>query len=79
MLLTIQREFNILETSMRQVYGEMFTIKKIVAPLVRAQTKIKQKHEQLKEALATLDRMMDWKVRYPQAPEHFPNKDWIQT
>ena len=64
---------------MRQVYVEMFTIKQTFAPLVRAQTKTKQKHEQLKEALAALDRMMDWTVRYPQAPEHFPKKDWIHT
>ena len=40
--LTIQREFNILESTMRQVYGEIFTIKQIVAPLVRAQTEIRK-------------------------------------
>ena len=26
-----------------------------------------------------MDRMMDWTVQYPQAPEHFPKKDWIHT
>ena len=57
--LTIQREVNILETTMRQVYGEMFTIKQIVTPLVKAQTETKKRHEQLKEAAAALDRMME--------------------
>lgn len=79
MPLTIQREVDILETTMRQVYGEMFTIKQTVAPLVKAQMKTKQRHEQLKEASAALDRMMDWTARYPQAPEHLPKKDWIHT
>ena len=78
-LLTIQREVDILETTMRQFYGEMFTIKQTVAHLVKAQTETKQRHEQLKEASVALDRMMDWTVRYPQAPEHFPKKDWIHT
>lgn len=59
MPLTIQREFDILETTMRQVYGEMFTIKQTIAPLVRAQMETKQRHEQLKEASAALERMMD--------------------
>ena len=62
---------------MRQVYGEIFTIKQTVTPLLRAQTETKQKHEQLKEASAALDKMLDWTVRYPQAPKHFPKKDWI--
>ena len=38
-LLAILREFNILEVTMRQLYGEIFTIKQTVAPLVRARAK----------------------------------------
>ena len=64
---------------MRQVYGEMFTIKQTVTPLVRARAETKQKHDQLKEASTALDQMMEWTARYPQAPEHFPKKDWIHT
>ena len=75
--LAILKECNVLEATMRQVYGEMFTIKQTVTPLVRAQAETKQKHEQLKEALTSLDRMMDWTTRYPQAPEHVPKKYWI--
>ena len=77
--LAILKECDVLEATMRQVYGEMFTIKQTVAPLVRARAETKQKHEQLKEASAALDRMMDWTVRYPQAPKNFPKKDWIHT
>ena len=50
---------------MRQVYDEMFTIKKTVAPLLRAQAETKKRNEQLKEASTTLDRMLEWKNRYP--------------
>ena len=64
---------------MRQVYGEMFTIKQTIAPLVRARAETKQKHEQLREASQALDRMMDWTVRYRQAPENFPKRDWMHT
>ena len=43
--LTIQMEVNILDTTMRQVYGEMFTIKQTVTPLVKAQTETRQRHK----------------------------------
>ena len=39
--LNIQRELATLEVTMRQVYGEMFTIKQTVAPLLRAQVETK--------------------------------------
>ena len=48
---------------MRQVYGEMFTIKQTVAPLLTAQEETKQRSEQLKEALAAWDRMIEWMGR----------------
>ena len=64
---------------MRQVYGEIFTIKQTIAPLVRSQKETKQKHGQPKEASTALDRMMDWTAWYPRAPEHLPKKDWIHT
>ena len=77
--LSILKECDVLEATMRQVYGEMFAIKQTVAPLVRAREETKQKHEQLKEASATLDKMMNWTVQYPQVPENFPKKDWFHT
>ena len=64
---------------MRQVYGEMFTIKQTVVLLLRAQVEKKYRNKQLKEASATLDRMIEWTGRYPQASENFPKKDWIHT
>ena len=73
--LTVQRELDTLEATMRQVYGEMFNIQQIVALLVRAQTETRQRNEQLKEASATLDKMIYWTVRYPQAPKNLPKKD----
>ena len=57
----------------------MFTIKQTVAPLVRAQAETKKRSKQLKEFLATLDRMIEWMGRYPQAPENLPKKHWIHT
>ena len=77
--LAILKECDVLEATMRQVYGEMFTIKQTVAPLVKARAETKQKHEQLKEAPVVLDKMMNWTVQCPQVPEHFPKKDWIHT
>ena len=77
--LAILKECNVLEATMRQVYGEIFTIKQTVALLVRARVETKKKHEQLKEASTMLDRMMDWTTWYPQAPKHVPKKDWIHT
>ena len=56
-LFTIQRDLVMLEVTMRQVYGEMFTIKQTVASLLRAQVETKKRSEQLKEASAALDRM----------------------
>ena len=55
----------------------MFTIKKIVTPLLRAQAETKKRNEKLKEASTTLDRMLEWKKIYLQAPETLPRKDWI--
>ena len=64
---------------MRQVYEEMFTIKKIVSPLIRAQAETKKRNEKLKEASIALDRMLESTNRYPQALETFPRKYWICT
>lgn len=64
---------------MRQVYGEMFTIKQTVAPLLRAQVETKQRNEQLKEASAALERMIEWTGRYQYALKKLPKKDWIHT
>ena len=64
---------------MRQVYGEMFTIKQTVAPLARARAETRQRHEQLREASQALDRMMGWTIQYPQAPESLRKRDWIHT
>ena len=64
---------------MRKVYEEMFTINQTVAPLLRAQVETKKRNEQLKEASKTLNRILEWKNRYPQAPKNFPRKGWIHT
>ena len=77
--LAVLKECDVLEATMRQVYGEMFTIKQTVTSLVRARAETKQKHEQLKEASAALDKMMNQTVQYPQVPEHLPKKDQIHT
>ena len=77
--LTVQRELVTLEATIRQFYEEIFTIKKTVTPVLRAQVETKKRNEQLKEASATLDRMIEWKSRYPQAPETLLKKYWIHT
>ena len=43
--LAIFKECEVLEVTMRQVYGEMFTIKQTVAPLARARAETRQRHE----------------------------------
>lgn len=53
----------------------MFTIKHIVAPLLKAQAETKQRTAQLKEAATALDKMLEWSSIYPQAPKTMPRKD----
>ena len=77
--LAVRKECDVLEMTMRQVYQEMFTLKQTVAPLAEAREETRQKHEQLKEASAALDKMMNWTTQYQQAPEHVPRKDWSHT
>ena len=57
----------------------MFAIKNMVSPLLRAQEETKKKTTQLKEAFATLDSILEWSEKYPQAPDTLPKKDWICT
>ena len=77
--LAVMKECDVLETTMQQVYREMLTLKQTVAPLAEARAETKVKHEQLKEALAALDKMINWTVQYQQAPENVPRKDWGHT
>ena len=77
--LTVQRELVTLEATMKQVYGDTFTIKQTVAPLLRAQVETKKRNEKLKESSAALDRMIEWTKGYLQAPKTVPRKDWIHT
>ena len=77
--LAVRKECDVLEMTMRQVYQEMLTLKQTVAPLAEAREETRQKHEQLREASAALDKMMNWTVQYQQAPEHVPRKDWSHT
>ena len=54
--LAVKKECDVLEMTMRKVYQEMLTLKQTVASLAEAREETKQKHEQLKEASAALDK-----------------------